>query len=773
MTYNRKMPRWAVLTLCILVLGVSAVCFACADKGGKPKPKPTVSVSVSGADGGSGTAEDPYLLKLGYDGSKELTVTVKNTDEKPAVNVSGDAASATLAGGTLTVAAVKAGTARIEISLAAASVKAVIDVTVEEKPDAEFTLDGLIDGSGTQTDPYLVDVAYGKTAEIEYSVRYSDSAPIAEFEGDAVSVDISGGKIKISGNSYAAVPIKLSLEKIDIWLNVTVYDGSAAVSGTVYKYGDNGTVFSGVTVKLTSPDYTAFSVTDGDGVYWFTHLDPDSGYTVTLQPSGEYADYVSDRAEKTVESADFNAASNNLALLDFTMIAADEAPHTTVIGKVTENGEPFTGAVIDIGGITAVSGADGSYEIQNVFMFGDVTVSAADRNGEHARFVRKLDLDELVPDGTTKCDAELGLPYATYGVVCSNDDCKGYIFKYTRSVGGLEFSFEPVGGRLLGNIELFIDTKESTYERNGSDYLISTDGRLTVATRYSEKSGVGCASPELISVRTETDELGNERLFISVPYKFFEAQDEGCGIDPDEVIGVSLGYKVSPVWVGWVDRQSGGGRLFDNKLYIAPEHPVAYMRLRANNQCYRADANVDVDLDGYKGSFGFGHDRADAFRVNASKTADGFKLEMITTGNFGGKGETDEFVCLFLDLDGNKQGGWNFGNGDLLVRLYGDGTVRYKGGAPWWKKGSDGVRTLENAFTVNYENCVTSVEYTLPWSIMGITAQTEFGFALREACDSDADMTLYGTPGEFVYDGARVADTAAQDGFIRSTVLGG
>ncbi len=772
MTYNRKMSRWAMILFCIFAIGVCIFCFACASDDDK-REEPTVTVTVTVADGGSGAQADPYLLSLECGGSKQLTVAVNNSDEKPTLGITGECATAELSGDTLTVSAVSVGTARIEISLAEAEVKSYIDVTVKEKPVAEFVLSGLTDGSGVQADPYRVEVAYGKTAEIAYTVRHSDLAPVAQFEGDAITVDIADGKIKITGNAYATTSVKLLLESVSIWLSVTVYEGSAAVSGTVYKYGDRTTIFSGVTVKLSSSDYTAYSMTDDDGAYWFTNLDPDGNYTVALQPRGEYADYVSDRAEKTVESSDFTETQKNLVELDFTMISADEAPRTTVGGVVTENGTPIVGATVEIDGKKAVSDANGAYSVQNVFMFGDVVVTANDRNGEHAQFVRELDLDELVPDGFTECNAELGLPYATYGVVCSNDDCKGYIFKYTRSAQGFEFIVEPVGGRLLGNIELFIDTKESTYERNGSDYLISTDGRLTIATRYVEPSGISCGSPELISVRSATDELGNERLYISVPYAFFKAQGETFAVSPDEVIGVSLGYKVSPVWVGWVDRQSGGGRLFDNKLYIAPEHPVAYMRLRANNDCYRADGNVDVDFDGYKGSFGFGHDRADAFRVNASITADGFKLELMTTGNFGGKGETDEFVCLYLDLDGVKQGGWNFGDGDLTVRLYGDGTVRYKTGAPWWKKNSDGVQTLENAFAVNYENCVTTAVYTLPWSIMGITQQTEFGFALREACDSDADMTLYGVPGEFVYDGVRVEDTASQNGFIRSTALGG
>ncbi len=686
MKRKERMQGFAAVLFACVLLCVCAFFVACTSKdggnttpdGGEPNP-PAVSMSIVGADSGSGTESDPYVLALGFNGSKQLTVKVVNSEKKPIVSVAENgAATAKIDGSTLTVSAVAQGSASVVITL-------------------------------SETD-------------------------------------------------------------IKLYLSVTVFDDSAAVTGTVRKYGDDGALFEGVTVKLVSSDYTAYSVTDGDGAYWFTHLDVDCDYTVTVQLDGDYADYVSDVPTKTVFGTEFDSADARLVRRDFSIIKATEAPKTDIRGTVTSGGTAVGGITVTANSkYSAATGADGKYSIEGVYAFGDITVTANDGNGVYALFTRTLDYGEVVPGGVTECDAELGLPYADYGVVCNNDSCAGYYFKYTRSAAGFEFSMKPQGGTLLGNIELFIDTKNSGYDRDATDYLISTDGRIAIVSSY----GVTPTATELISVRKTADELLNETVYISVPYAFFAAQGKDKAVAADEVLGVSLGYKVKPVWVGFVDKLSGGGRLFDNSLYIAPEHPVAYMRLNAKNKNYRADGNIDVDFDGYKGSFGFGNDRADAFHVNVAKSESGIALDFITTGNFGGKNETDEFIALYLDLDVVKQGGWNYGDTDLVVRLYGDGTVRYKGGSPWWKRDAAGVTAIENAFTVDYENGVTTIGYTLPWNTVGITADDEFGFAFREACDSDADMTLYGSLDEFVYDGHRVADTAAQDGFVRSTKLGG
>ncbi len=774
MTQKRRMSGFANIALCIFVVLICAFCFACSDSdGNKPgdSSKPTVTISVTGADSGKGTESDPYKLALAYDGTKRLNIVVKGSSEKPAVSVTGSAVTAVLSDNDLDITAVSQGSARVELSLVTAKVKSYIDVTVAAKPDAEFTLEGMTEGAGTESDPYLVSVAYGKSVEIAYTARDTSLAPTATYTSDAVTVDIADGKIKISGNQFtSAVKVKLALGNIEYYVSVTVIDDTSAVTGEVSRYGAGDTVYSGVTVKIVSSDYTAYSVTDEDGVYWFTHLDSDADYVVTLQFTGEYEDYVSDIPVKSVQSTELVSSDDRLVARDFAIIEKTAAPRTTIGGTVTSGGTAVPGIIVTANGEhTAVTDPDGAYEIENVFAFGDITVTANDDGGNYAIFERTLNNETIAPGDVTECDVELGLPYANYGVVCNNDTCAGYYLKYTRSSIGLEFRMEPQGGLLLGNIELFIDTKGSSYERDDTDYLISTDGRLAIVSSY----GVTPKSTELITARKTVDAYGIETVYITVPYAFFEAQGEDKAVAADEVIGISLGYKVNPTWVGWVDKLSGGGRLFDNKLYIAPEHPVAYMRLNARNEHYRADGNVDVSFDGYKGSFGFGHDRADAFYVNVDKTADGIKLDFKTTGNFGGKGETDEFIALYLDLDGEKQGGWNYGANDLVVRLYCDGTVRYKGGSPWWKRDAAGVTTIDNAFTVNYENCVTTIAYTLPWSVIGITADTEFGFAFREACDSAVDMTLYGSMGEFVYDGWKVTDTAAQEHFVRSTRLGG
>ncbi len=170
------------------------------------------------------------------------------------------------------------------------------------------------------------------------------------------------------------------------------------------------------------------------------------------------------------------------------------------------------------------------------------------------------------------------------------------------------------------------------------------------------------------------------------------------------------------------------------------------------------DSIIVVDLSTYNMRFAVsGNNGIDDFYSKASKDASGITFDFLSKEDFAGA----EFVNIYLDLPSFNTGynNWRLNSEDANARVYSDGSVylftEFNGSNDntWFKMDytnyANGIsgkfakgEKLSNV-TISRVGGITQFSVVLPYDKLGITADDEIRFYLKECADNGNDYALY------------------------------
>lgn len=332
----------------------------------------------------------------------------------------------------------------------------------------------------------------------------------------------------------------------------------------------NGNPVANATVKINVDGSDRTATTDDAGYFAFPDVPSNYSYDVIVSKNG----YLTASANYT--RAELRAANGGIVMKDFELASEALLSYTTITGTVKNVVYGAVEATVSVKGTTlaATANADGSFTIGNVpANNGNVTLVFTAEGYAETDMV--LSEDALLDGGTTALgDVNLNLPYAdtgyTFGVLTGYANNRARI---TRTLTGIEVLFDGEH-EFAGNIEFFLDTKDSTDNRD-------TDTTLWRFDLFAEGDRIGgalTAGGDFKTTGLEWKVLSNgssgysARFFI--PYEYLN-------IRPLEVFGISFGQKNAiGAWDGW-----------GYNGFIDPALPKAYVRVGATNNLYKAENN--------------------------------------------------------------------------------------------------------------------------------------------------------------------------------------
>lgn len=304
-----------------------------------------------------------------------------------------------------------------------------------------------------------------------------------------------------------------------------------------------------------------------------------------------------------------------------------------------------------------------------------------------------------------------------------------------RGEEGINFSFS--GTRLLsGHIELYIDTKECAdrRENDATCWRIDLNDDGTIGGTHF--AGGALVTDGLVYNLTKNDDTGYEATLF-IPYSYLD-------IAADEVFGISLGQWSTTAndWDGWGHQG----------MFVAPETPVGYVRVSADNKFYRDTKNIaednsdapvvdePVDYTGYTETDPFGT-KADTFAdsvLRLKRTDEGIEFDFTGSRRLNGQIELyidtkecadvreSDATCWRIDLmETGLIGGTHFAGGALVT---------------------DG---LEYNLINNSESGYRATLF-IPYSYLGITADEVFGISLGQWSTTANDWDGWTFEGAFV-----------------------
>ncbi len=338
----------------------------------------------------------------------------------------------------------------------------------------------------------------------------------------------------------------------------------------------------GATVTVSGGSVNKSTTTNAQGYYIIEDLDSNYTYTVEIAKAG----YLSNSVEYSRDQMR-NANGGVVTQENIPMTNADTVAKTKITGTVknivygtVEN------ATVSVGGtvLTAATDASGNFSIEGVPCEDDVTLTVT-ANG-YAASTSTYAASTLTESGTSALgDVNLNLPYANTGSFGN----KAATFadstaEISRTLTGLEFNFTGIR-QLVGKVELYIDTKSSTSDRNTDDTCwfleLFDDGKCYVhllGTTQKEQSNTGV----VWDISRNASDGYSAKLFI--PYS-------ALGMNPLDIFGFSLGQ-----WSNSANDWDGWGY---NGQFIAPEIPTQYVRVGEINNLYRYESNTAlIELSG-------------------------------------------------------------------------------------------------------------------------------------------------------------------------------
>ncbi len=377
--------------------------------------------------------------------------------------------------------------------------------------------------------------------------------------------------------------------------------GPADIAGYVL---DEGTqlAISGVTVTANIAGSTVTTVTDEQGYFEFKQVDSNYSYTVTVEKDGFYGN------SATYARAELRAVNGGRVLKTILVKNKENALKTQINGTVKNliNGVVAGATVSAVGtDVTAISDSEGKFSLVGVPSEDGITLSVS-ANG-YGISTTKISADALTHGGISEIgELNINLPYANSdGFGNKNAGFADSIVLISRSLTGIEFHF--FGTReLSGQIELYLDTKESADHRDNDETCWRFDLFGTGIIGGSHFAGGSFTANGLVYDLTRNDASGYEALFF-IPYTYL-------GIEPTEVFGISLGQwsTIANDWDGW------GW----NGQFRAPETPETYVRIGALNNLYVENTNFTmVTLSGNVGIQGV---KVEANGVSTTSNASGY-----------------------------------------------------------------------------------------------------------------------------------------------------
>lgn len=590
------------------------------------------------------------------------------------------------------------------------------------------------------------------------SVQVGEQTATTDGEGKwQMSVAFAGDSLTVSYSKQGYVAAQDTVNKSDV--GTGSWSGSkqlseqlVTVTGTVTDQDEDP--IEGVTVTLTyAGGETRTATTNGEGVYTFTDVTTFVGVTITFTKEG-YADGSETRTAQQLAAADTLTVDKNIT-------ATSQVVNVTLGGKVIGvEGTGLKGAVITAGDLTATTGEDGSFTIEN-FPVVDTEITVT-LNGYLSAEVSFTASDYTEGETFSLGDIYLAREYTQLGGAFGT---KADVFaSFTPYVtrGETAFLFRFVGERAFtGTVEFYLDTGLSSGDggRNATDYRfdLRADGSIGVDNFGGTNTGTGTL------VYAVSGSAQAPVLTLEIPYAFL-------GVQRDEIVGVTFGQggvkngDVASDWDGWNGLSGVTG--VNGLEFVQPERTWDYIRIGVDNKPFWNAENVtleELDLTDYNLHFGKGA-KDDSIHAKVSRDANGVTFEFVTLGDFGiHDGTNSDYVLIYFDT-GAQTGGWE--GVDYLIKIDKDGNV-YGKNAAWWQVGEE---SKLGTIAISRENGVTKFSYTVAYTTIGVQADEVFGFTLVEGWRTDADngSNEYGGCLYSYADGCYVvADAANTAGYIR------
>ena len=380
----------------------------------------------------------------------------------------------------------------------------------------------------------------------------------------------------------------------------------------------SGAPIAGATVTVTGASKEWVLTTDEQGYFLLSSLNPEQNYTVTVTMNGYMGNSV------VYTRAELREVNGGRVLKDITIKDENHVEKTTLTGTVKSllNGI-VGGASVSVEGtlLTATADENGSFSIEGVPVENGKDVTLIVTANGYAESKNYVKFKNLIADGVTDL-GEVNI-HASYAIATGSDGFgnKSALFadstlKVGRALTGIEFLLSGTR-QLSGNIEVYLDTKESTGFRDEEASLwlftLSGDGKIG-GTHYAG----GAFNVSALEYTVFFNGANGYEARFFVPYSYL-------GINPTEVFGISLGQWSTTAmdWDGW----GFAGQ------FVAPEYSDQYIRVSATCQLYRQSDNVSmVDLSGNVGIAGVrveaagkatttGNDGAWHFKVPATEEA--------------------------------------------------------------------------------------------------------------------------------------------------------
>lgn len=597
------------------------------------------------------------------------------------------------------------------------------------------------------------------------SVQVGEQTATTDGEGKwQMSVAFAGDTLTVRYSKQGYVAAQDVVNKSDV--GTGSWSGSkqlseqlVTVTGTVTDQDEDP--IEGVTVTLTyAGGETRTATTNGEGVYTFTDVTTFVGVTITFTKEG-YADGSETRTAQQLAAADTLTVDKNIT-------ATSQVVNVTLGGKVIGvEGTGLKGAVITAGDLTATTGEDGSFTIEN-FPVVDTEITVT-LNGYLSAEVSFTASDYTEGETFSLGDIYLAREYTQLGGAFGTKADAFASFTPYVTRGETAFLFRFVGERAFtGTVELYLDTGLSSGDggRNATDYRfdLRADGSIGVDNFGGTNTGTGTL------VYAVSGSAQAPVLTLEIPYAFL-------GVQRDEIVGVTFGQggvkngDVASDWDGWNGLAGVTG--VNGLEFVQPERTWDYIRIGVDNKPFWNAENVtleELDLTDYNLHFGKGPND-DSIHAKLTRDETGVTFEFITLGDFSSRSTGTETILIYIDT-GAPAAGWQVdhqyklvSDGNVYKNLDSDDAGRVDGNA-WWA--ANDAHKL-GTFTISRENGVTRMTYKVLFTDIGVSADEVFGITLVEGwLTGDNGSNEYGGC-LYTYDGGSyvVADAANTAGYVR------
>lgn len=603
-------------------------------------------------------------------------------------------------------------------------------------------------------------VTDGKGAPVAgVSVQVGEQTATTDGEGKwQMSVAFAGDSLTVKYSKQGYVAAQDVVNKSDVgagnsWNGTKqLSEKLVTVTGTVTDQEKDP--IEGVTVTLTyAGGETRTATTNKEGIYTFTDVTTFVGVTITFTKKG-YADGSETRTAQQLAAAD-------TLTVDKTITSTSQVVDVALGGKVIGvEGTGLKGAVITAGDLTATTGEDGTFTIEN-FPVVDTEITVT-LNGYLSAEVSFTASDYTDGETFSLGDIYLTREYTQLGGAFGTKSDAFASFTPYVTRGETAFLFRFVGERAFtGKVEFYLDTGLSSGDggRNATDYRF--DLRADESIGVDNFGGTNTGTGTLVYAVSGSAQA--PVLTLEIPYAFL-------GVQRDEIVGVTFGQggvkngDVASDWDGWNGLTGVTG--VNGLEFVQPERTWDYIRIGVDNKPFWNAENVtleELDLTGYNLHFGKGA-TDDSIHAKVSRGANGVTFEFVTLGDFGiHDGTNSDYVLIYFDT-GAQTGGWE--GVDYLIKIDKDGNV-YGKNAAWWQVGEE---SKLGTIAISRENGVTKFSYTVAYTTIGVQADEVFGFTLVEGWRTNADngSNEYGGCLYSYADGCYVvADAANTAGYIR------